>query len=460
MSEGGRGPSREMKCLGIVRILAIFSLLAWVLGGPKNAAAAQVRGERPGGLAQVTEPTLDFDAAVQIGLKQSPYLVKSTLEIDVRRLDEADSRSAFIPTVTFRTRYYVNHPTQVGFNPRPYVLEFVTDGYNPVEAYFSLQAQKLLTKIAILAHHLVISKGLEVLGGKFLELETLQRLAAVQENLINLSQKNLAYLRERLKLGETTSLEVQLASQELELAQIEKERIISSQARLKDMVKSYLGLGPDRKIDFDLKQARHQVMGSFDPEAASLDEARSRSFERKIQVLKKELQALKVLMAKARILPTFFAGVQNPDPLSAVNDRGFFFSLGLSWPVWEGFRRMRDITRQKTILRQYDAELEEKDLDQSKDWGEARENFLAARAALKLTQTQVEVALLKERQSEIRYRTEGEPFASLATGRRGSLEAQKNSLVKALESDRARLHIRYLAGDLIYHYVDESSWKN
>lgn len=424
------------------------------------AGASAMVGKGPGLVQGSGQEVLDFDTAVRLALKRSPFLQKSSLEIDVRRLDETDSRFAFVPGVTLRTRYYVNQPEQAGVRAEPYNLEFVFDEYNPVAAYFSLKARKLLTRIAILAHHQVISKGLHLLGQQFLELALVSRLITTQAEMITLAQKNQVYFQERLKLGETTSLEAQIAVRELTLARKEKERLISYQTRLKEGIRTFAGLKADQAIHVDLKAVTPQVLGSFEASAASLSEARARSFELQIQALMKELQGMRILLAKAKILPNLFMGVQSPDPLSSVSSRGLFFSVGLSWPVWDGFQRFRDISRQKTILKQIDTDLDLKEIDLSREWGEAMDKLGTAQAALELAQSQEELAHFKARQAEIRYQQEGQSFSSLAAARREYLEAQKNSQVKLLEWEQAQLLLRYLSGNLVYHYVAEKSWKN
>ena len=106
---------------------------------------------------------LTFEEAVKIALTQSPAFTKSSLEIDIGRLDETDSRYAMVPPLTFRTYYYVNRPSGSNYG-KPYSLNFSTDPYNPLGAYFTLQAQKLATQAAILTHIGTISKGLLRLG--------------------------------------------------------------------------------------------------------------------------------------------------------------------------------------------------------------------------------------------------------------------------------------------------------
>ena len=61
--------------------------------------------------------TLNYEEAVRIALNQSPFLTKSSLEIDLRRLDETDSRYGLFPSIDFRTYYYLNRPTSIQLAP-------------------------------------------------------------------------------------------------------------------------------------------------------------------------------------------------------------------------------------------------------------------------------------------------------------------------------------------------------
>jgi len=41
--------------------------------------------------------------------------------------------------------------------------------------------------------------------------------------------------------------------------------------------------------------------------------------------------------------------------------------------------------------------------------------------------------------------------------RREYIKVQKDTHLKSLELEQAQLFLRYLSGDLVYHYVDEGS---
>jgi outer membrane protein TolC len=437
----------------------ILALIFLVLALAAAAPAVQEAEAPPGGdprEAQTVTGPVNFDRAVRLALVRSPFFTKSSLEIEVKRLDERDSKFDLLPPVTFRTQYYVDQPSDV--HGRPYSLNFISSNYNPVESYFTLQARKLLTQIAALAHMQVISEGIRKLAKMFLEMEALDQAAARQDNLIDLARQNLAFLQKRLHLGAITSLEIKVAEQELAGAQTEKEHIAYSQNRLQENVRAFIGLKAGQTLELHYKEARRQVMGAFDTAAASLEQAKARSYELKIAALKKELQNYNILLAKARLLPSFFIGAQSPDPLSS-SARGLFFSVGLEVPVWDGFKRLRNISRQKTILRQFEAETYEKEIGLTGLWQEAQESVRVADVSRKSARVQEELARLKERQSEIRYHSGGEPLSVYLDGRKVLVEAQKNSFLKNLDYDLAVIKLRQLSGDLDASYVDASSWQ-
>ncbi len=435
----------------------ICLILQWLtLAAPLQAATP---GSRSPAATAITAP-VDFDACARLSLRQSPYLTSSSLEIEVRRMDETDSRSDFLPTMKFRVRYYPVKPASAErLNSQDYSVELASDSYNPLAAYYTLQAKKLITQIAVTAHKKVIAEGLQSLGRGFMQMDGLKRLAVYQEELIALAKQHLHYLNQRLKLGEVTSLEVQIASQELELAQAEQERLVASKTKVLEGIKTYLGLKAGQSLELDVTEARRQVLGSFDASQASLDQARDRSFDLRIGILARELQTYNITMAKVRLLPDLYMGIQTPDPLSSYNVRGVFFSVGLSWdiPFLDGFKRFRNISRQKTILRQREAEVEEKTGDLQDKWLEAKEKVRSNAAALKMAQAQEELARLKERQSDIRYHA-GEPYSVLVAGRKTYLEAKINRCLRIMENDLAILALCHLTGDLVYRYVDESNW--
>ncbi len=442
--------------LRAILALGLLALILGMWGAPFATCAAE---SAPPDANVIPSGPLDFDACARLAIRQSPYLTKSSVEIDIRRMDETDSRYGMVPPVTFRSYYYVNHPHQFGLNPNPYSLVFTTDPYNPFGSYFTLQAQKLATQMAIFAHLKMISEGLERLGKMFLNLATMKELSLVQGDLIKLSRENLTYAENRLSIGTGTSLEVRLAAQELEVAKNEQGHLALSQKRTLSSLKTFLGLKSEQQVDLDFRNARRQVMGSFDPGAATLEQTKTRSYELKILELKKQLQGYNIFVAKTRVFPSFLFTTQTPDPLSLTNARGLYVGLGLEVPVWDGFKRIRNVSRQKAVLKQISADKDVKEIDLTDKWNAVQEDLGTAQANLKMAQSQEELARLKERQGEIRYQSGADILPTWLAARKATLESHKSVAGKALEYDEMVLNLRQFSGDLGYSYVDPNSWQ-
>ncbi|MFZ2087985.1 MAG: TolC family protein [Desulfobaccales bacterium] len=428
--------------------------LAW----PAPAMSAPARPQAVP--LEIVKDPADFDNCARVALRQSPFFTKSALEIEVRRLDERDSKSDLFPGLKCAARYYLVQPNDPNVtDPLNYSVAVTTGEYNPIMAYLSLKVTRVITQIATLAHMKAMAAGLERLGKAFLELNALENLIKLRGQAVELARENLRYARERQKLGEVTPMEVQIASQEGEVAAAELEALKASQGSLRKAVHDFMGLKPEQTLRLDASSARRQVLGDFQPKKAGLQEAEERSFDVRIKRMTKELQTYNVSLAKMKFLPSVNLALQTPDPLTLTNTRGTFFSVGLSFPIFDGFKRFRNIDRQKTVLQQYASEEEVKATELSQKWGDAQEKLNNAAAGLRVAQAQADLARLKETQGETLYRSAEKDFSILMAARQARVKAQTEAVKKGLDFDMAALELRHLSGNLVYHYVHENQFK-
>jgi hypothetical protein len=435
-------------------IIALLVMACGVIGWCRPAQAAEPRPAvtlPPGG-------SLNFEEAVKIAITQSPFFLKSSLDIDIRRMDETDSRYGLVPPLTFRTYYYVNRPSGTG-SSQPYSLYFSMDPYNPLGAYFTLQAQKLVTQVAILSHLKVISFGLQRLGTFYLELDSLHQLAATQKDMVQVARDNLTYVENRQNIGTATSLEVKVAKQQLELALGEQQAIALSLKRTLSGLKSYLGLQSVPDFTPNYRDSRRQVLGSFDPATASLEQAKHRSYELKAFELHKQLQGYNIRLAIAKIFPSILFNTQTPDPLSVSTGRGLYVGFGLEIPVWDGFKRIRNVSRQKAMLRQIGAQKAQKECALEDKWFGGLSEVQESGLALKNAQTMENLTRLKAHQNDVRYQSGEASLAVVLDSRKDLLKAHKEMLRKELDYNKAVLRLRETSGDLGNTYVDASSWQ-
>jgi outer membrane protein TolC len=440
--------------------LKFISIIVWAcitigltaLSQPVSAAPPP-----PGSPALSPGGVLNYEEAVRIALIQSPYITKSSLEIDLKKLDESDSRYGMIPSIDFRTYYYPNRP--VNSTGPPYSLNFSTDpSYNPIASYFTLQAQKLATEVAVLTHLKTISFGLARLGQLFLELEYIKNQTLILKDRINVFREQLSYAENRFSAGTGTSLQVRTAQQGVKMANNELEHLAFLRKKALDNLKNFLGLPPTQDLNPDLQNTHRQVLGNFDPGSVTLEQAKARSYDLKIIDIGLKLQEYNIKLAKAKTLPTVLFTTATPDPLSSTN-YGFYAGFGLYVPIWDGFKRIRNVTRQKIVMKQYDTgknqaetELENKLLESQ---GQVKEAAFMMQAA----QSDLELIQLKARQIEISYQSGGVPLSEVLDTRKEVLMAKKEALLKAMDLNKATLALRQISGDLGHTYVNASSFQ-
>jgi outer membrane protein TolC len=438
-------------CLIIAMLVMAGGVMCWCRPAQGADQPSEIQTPPPG-------TALTFEEAVKIALTQSPAFTKSSLEIDIGRLDETDSRYAMVPPLTFRTYYYVNRPPGSGYG-RPYSLNFSTDPYNPIGAYFTLQARKLATQVAILTHLGIISGGLFNLGSCYLQLDALHKQAGIQKDLVKIAQENLTYAENRVAIGTGTSLEVKMAQQQLQLSRGEQDGIAFNEKRALSTFRNLLGWSSNQDITPAYSDSRRQVLGSFDPATVTLEQAKTRSYELKGIEILKQLQQYNISLAIAKSLPTVSINTQTPDPLSVNTGYGLYVGLGVEVPVWDGFTRIRNVTRQKTVLRQIGAKKGEKEILLETKWFDLLEKIHETRLGLKNSQSQEELARLRSNQQEVRYHSGQVPLSEFLDSRAEILRAKNNTVRQSIEYDLAVLKFRELTGDLGNTYVDANAWQ-
>jgi outer membrane protein TolC len=214
-----------------------------------------------------------------------------------------------------------------------------------------------------------------------------------------------------------------------------------------------MGVGNQEALSLELHNVREQVLGGFNPTSATEVEARKRSFELRIQELKRELQEKNITLSYTRFLPVLTWGVQTTDPLSGEQESGLFFSVGFELPLWDGLKRYHNVLRQKQVMRQVDAEGKTKEISFETRWSAAQRGVADAAVGVDMAGTQKRLAELRERQVEIGYNAGRISVADFLATRRTLLENQKSMVRQSLEYDKAVLAVRALSGDLVRSYV-------
>jgi len=423
---------------------------------------------------EVKQPA-NFDECVRVALTQSPNLLKSSLEIEVKKLDEGDTMSQYIPTMTVGTTYYLRNPNQDIINPSPaqaaqlpYTFTFSAGGWNPVQTYFDNKAKEGLTKIAVETHLEAINLGLKDIATLYMQIGFCQKILDLIAQRIELAKQNLQYVQTRVSLGYAKPLDLDIAKTRVDMAQAEREKYEATKATLVNSLKSIIGVPPAQKLDLDLSNFTDQVMRGYAPSMATADKAKEASYDLRKAEIERDLQKKSITLAYVKYLPQLGFSLSTPDPVNQSSGTrwGVYPALTLTLPI-DFMTKTRDVSRQHFKMEQLLTSMRVTGLKVENALQTAQTTYRSKESAARFSASKVELARLTEQQSLLQFQgsqtTDADSkdnksgkvdYDKLLTDRLSLLEAKQLELNDEYDRDAALLDLKYVSGDLRRQYVN------
>ncbi|WP_158407351.1 TolC family protein [Megalodesulfovibrio gigas] len=436
-----------VRCLLACVVAALCSL------GAQRALALPADGELPP--VPIPAHPLTYKECVALALQNSPYFVPSGVEIKVKRLDAWDKRMELLPDFFVNTNLRLNNPD--GRNSAPISVSFSFGQYDPLQAYFSIGAYKIMVQRAAMEHVKTIDEGLFSLAQIYISMELWSRAALVHDEIIDVARQQKAYAVQRYNAGYGSTLDVMYAERQYEDAINQKRKNELTHQQAFERLKSFLGAPREQALTLNLENAVRQVTGDFNPRTISLEEAKRNSLEIQIRRLDNELQGYQVRLAYAKFLPKYTLGLSR-EYSALSNSDVFVATVGLTIPVLDWGERYRGVIREKRRVVQARAEERMKTLDFENEFYTAQGAVEDAAQDLKLVATAREIASLERQRAEIMYRSGSIEFPEFTRTVERDLEARLVALSKEFEYDQAVLKLRYISGDLHSSMLDVAAY--
>ena len=413
-----------------------------------NFSARAARGEEPG--KALPQQIRDFKTSALVSLSRTPQLQRSNMEIDIRRLDEDDSRWSYFPELKLSSHYYVSEDEAT--------ISFHAENYRPWEPYYNLQARQLITQIVMLNHVQATAQALQKLADSFLEFVALAQIDRFYKEIVGLYEKQLRYVEQRHKSDMVTAMELELEKQTMAFIIAESQ---ANAAQSEALVSGWcisMDLPDPGIFDLDSSLVLSQVLGSSklpEPEDMSLPE---QSIDQQIMIKRQLLQEKKILLAYSKYMPDFSVGVRSPDVLnvSIQDDKDYFLYVGMSLTLWDGNKRARDITRQEMLLRQLHLEGKEIENNESLEWLKATRQYSSAKSEYNLSQSVEKLNQLQLKKKEFEYNRGSIRLPELINHQILLRREKISTIRKELALNRAVLQLRYLSGQLLKDTVNIS----
>ncbi len=407
-----------------------LTLVVGVLILASNVYAGPPKGQAP-------EPFgyFDYPTCVRYALVHSPSLLKSRIDIQVKSADLKDAHSELLPTIQLVTRYYFVRTQNAAFGrASPFNVQIWVPEWDPYLALMKIKSQKILVDIAKINHMDKISDSMAEMAKLFYRVHVIDRSLQARKQLTAFRREKVSYMQSKLKQGTADEVEVRLLENGLKAEQLKVQDLELEKQQKTAELKRLMGYYPDQALPLDTRDAANQVLGGFNGQFLTFADVQGTSRTLRTLAKQEQLQSNAVAGSYLALVPRpllVIEGLSNqPDATSGVN-----IAVGMSYNLWDGFRRVRDIKRQKM-------KAEQAKIDRDSRSSELYNRFNSLLGALRMcaakdafVREKIAVSELNEEKAFLLYKQgkgPGEPLTRAPGRLPGNSQARDSSLPKDL----------------------------
>jgi len=382
---------------------------------------------------------------VRYALVHSELFLKNRLQIQVKSADLKDAHSELLPTLQLSTRFYLDKATGNSGSPVSVNMQIVN--WSPYVALFKIKAGGIIVDMAQANHFLKISEGIAEMAKLFIKIDVLKCKIRAHRQMVALLRSKVDFGKSRKEQGAQDPLElkgwdVSVRGQLVQIKALEQEMEAAS-----GQLKAIMGYHPDFYLPLDTRDAINQVLNGFNGHLVTFTDIQAGNLGLKILAKKEQLQSVRVEASYMLLLPQPVLMIES---ISNQVDRtsGFNMALGMDHILWDGFRRVRDVKRQKMLLREAHLDRTTKSEAVYNKYRTLQAGLDVAAETEAFNREQSKLAELNEERELLRYKSGNIPFHAYMEARIKRAETDVASL-KALEERVASLiELATLAGGL------------
>lgn len=402
------------------------------------------------------DKVLSFEDCVFLTIQQSPMLVNSAVDLEMKRLKLTDAVWQYLPeprmSVTVSANLTRHNEAQHDI-PGDYGRTVTRVGFyatlpNPVASYFNHQVQKVMTNLAISTHRKAIGSAIRDIAETYLTIAAQEKIIAAEEKLIPLHKERINYWRNVENVEGNQGTAVNIAQQQLHEAELRVERSRMRSTMLLTKLKILAGVPTHQKLRIDTRDTRN-ILGDFQGRKHSWEQRWLATEDKLLVQAQVRLQDYNIMLAWAQYIPDVRMEINTSppggqaQPLSGQEDQ--FFHLRFDFPLLDWGRRYRGVQTARMAKAKAFQEQAGKRTDYSNKWLEAQQNYDLSTTSLKIAQSKLEVARMALTEAGIAFREGVLPYPEFATGQENLINAEIACINAELDANLKSLYWMHLA---------------
>ena len=405
-----------------------------------------------------------FEDCVFLTIQQSPALVNSAVDIEIKRLAQTDAVWKYLPephmqfTVSNNlTRYNMdNKDTPSDYGQTRFRVGFYAAFPNPMATYFEHQVQTAMVNLAISTHRKAVGKAISKIGEAYLQLQAQQKIVEAQKELLPLGKELVDYWQKVESVDGRQGVSLNLAIQhqrELEL-RLEQTRMKEIMQRTK--LKILAGVEPQQRLEVDTKSA-DSVLAGFDGHKLTWEDRWPATEDELLLRGQVKLGDYNIMVAWAQYVPTMSIALNNSppsgqyQPVSGSEDT--FLHLTFDFPLIDWGRRYRGVQTARMNKAQAFHELARKRTDYSNQWLQSEQRVALAETELKLAKTRLDTASMQFKEAQISFHEGIVQLPDMANKQEDMVQARIAYINADLDYKLAQLEWMSLSNSLAQRFL-------
>lgn len=406
------------------------------------------------------EKNFDYEECVFLTIQQSPALVNSAVEIEIKRLAVTDAVWKYLPeprlsiTLTNNlTRNNMDEKDTPGDYGRPKLRAGFTAPFpNPVAANFEHKAQKILLSLAIATHRKAVGEAILNIARAYLRLQAQRKILEAEKGLLPLGKDLITYWRQVESIDGRQGVSLDMAKQLQRESELTVEKTTMQEIMDRTKLKILAGVETQQRFNIDTENADNDILAGFDGKSLHWEDRWGATEDEGILRAQIKLADYNIMLAWAQYVPNFELRINNspPDgqsnPPSGAEDT--FLHLGAEFPIIDWGRRYRGVQTARMQKAQAYHDLSRRRTEFSNKWLEAEQNVSLAQTELKLAQTRFDTAQMKYREAKISFEEGMAEYPNLYDMETNMLQARIQLIQSELAYQLAQLNWMYVANVL------------
>lgn len=360
------------------------------------------------------DKVFNFEDCVFLTIQQSPLLVNSAVEIEIKRVALTDAVWKYLPeprmTLTVSnnlTRYNMDaRDTPGDYGRAKLSVGFEAAFPNPVATYFEHRVQKIMLNLAIATHRKAVGEAIYKIAQAYLKLGAQREILEAQKELLPLGKELTDYWRQVENVEGRQGVALDLARQSEKERELLVEKTNMQEVMDRTELKIIAGVDPHQRFNVDTDSAEG-VLAGFDGKKLRWEDRWQETEDDFLLRAQVKLADYNIMVAWAQYVPEMrlqlnsYPPAGQSQPTSGREDT--FLHLSFDFPLLDWGRRYRGVQTARMQKAQAFHEMSRKRTDYSNQWLSAEHGVALARTEFQLQQTHFETARMQYEEARIAF---------------------------------------------------------